>query len=151
MLQSKYIIYMFNTLTSSWVLSLCQVPHFQAQFHFPFTFFPSTERSVTISFFWDMTLHHWITASWHFEAMWCPHLLGLFIIILLAITTHLRVLASSVLRFRDHTQGSSGRAISWSQRPLPGKHTTLTPDKHPCPRRDSKPQSQQASGCRPSP
>ena len=27
------------------------------------------------------------------------------IIILLAITTHLRVLASSFLRFRDHTQG----------------------------------------------
>ena len=27
------------------------------------------------------------------------------IIILMAFTTHLRVLASSVLRFRDHTQG----------------------------------------------
>jgi hypothetical protein len=31
---------------------------------------------------------------------------------------------------------SSGRVISPSQRPLPDKHTTLTTDKHPCPRRD---------------
>jgi hypothetical protein len=28
-------------------------------------------------------------------------------------------------------------------------HTTFTTDKHPCPRRDSNPQSQQAIGCRP--
>jgi hypothetical protein len=27
-------------------------------------------------------------------------------------------------------------------------HTTLTRDRHPCPRRDSNPQSQQGSGCR---
>jgi hypothetical protein len=46
---------------------------------------------------------------------------------------------------------SSGRVISPSHRPLPDKHTTLTTDKHPCPRRDSNPQSQQASGCRPTP
>jgi hypothetical protein len=39
--------------------------------------------------------------------------------------------------------------ISPSQRPLPDKHTTLTTDKHPCPRRNSNPQSQQTSGCRP--
>jgi len=31
------------------------------------------------------------------------------------------------------------------------QHTTLTTDKHPCPRRDSIPQSQQASGRRPTP
>ena len=31
------------------------------------------------------------------------------------------------------------------------QHTTLTRDSHPCPRRDSNPQSQQASGCRPTP
>jgi hypothetical protein len=31
------------------------------------------------------------------------------------------------------------------------QHTTLTRDRHPCPRRDSNPQSQQASGCRPIP
>ena len=29
------------------------------------------------------------------------------------------------------------------------KHTTLTRDRHPCPRRDSNPQSQQTSGCSP--
>jgi len=31
------------------------------------------------------------------------------------------------------------------------QHTTLTTDKHPCPRWDSNPQSQQASGQRPTP
>ena len=31
------------------------------------------------------------------------------------------------------------------------QHTTLTRDKHPCPRRDSNPQSQQAKGRRPTP
>jgi hypothetical protein len=29
------------------------------------------------------------------------------------------------------------------------RHTTLSRDRHPCSRRDSNPQSQQASGCRP--
>ena len=38
-----------------------------------------------------------------------------------------------------------------SQRPLTRQHTTLKRDRHSCPRRDSNPQSQQASGCRPSP
>ena len=33
------------------------------------------------------------------------YILSLCIIILLALTTHFRVLASSVLRFRDHTKG----------------------------------------------
>ena len=31
------------------------------------------------------------------------------------------------------------------------RHTTLTTDKHPCPRRDSNPRSQQANGRRPTP
>jgi len=31
------------------------------------------------------------------------------------------------------------------------QHTTITRDRYPCPRRDSNPPSQQASGCRPSP
>ena len=31
------------------------------------------------------------------------------------------------------------------------QHTTFNIDKHPCPRRDSNAQSQQASGCRPTP
>jgi hypothetical protein len=37
--------------------------------------------------------------------------------------------------------------MSPAQRPLPDKHTILTTDKRPCPRRDSNSQSQQASGC----
>ena len=47
---------------------------------------------------------------------------------------------------RSHTtthgsrQDSSGRVISSSQRPLPD-NTTLTTDRHPCPRWDSNPQS----------
>ena len=41
----------------------------------------------------------------------------------------------------------------WSarQRHLTCQHTTLTRDRHPCPRRDSNPQSQQASCRRPTP
>jgi len=31
------------------------------------------------------------------------------------------------------------------------QHTTFTTDRRPCPRWDSKPWSQQASGCRPTP
>jgi hypothetical protein len=31
------------------------------------------------------------------------------------------------------------------------QHTTLTTDRHPCPRRNSNPQSQQANGRRPTP
>jgi len=31
------------------------------------------------------------------------------------------------------------------------QHKTLATDKHPCPRCDSKPQPQQARGCRPTP
>ena len=41
--------------------------------------------------------------------------------------------------------------ISSSRRPLPDTHTTLTTDRHLCPRRDSNPQSQQARGRRPTP
>jgi hypothetical protein len=75
----------------------------------------------------------------------------------LAFTTHLRVLASSFLRFRDHTNWHStvGRIPldEWSvrRRDLYLTNATLTTDKHPCPRRYSNPQFQQASGCRPTP
>ena len=54
---------------------------------------------------------------------------------------------SSLACFLRHA--SIGRVISPSQRPLPDTHTTLTTDKHPDPRLDSNPQSQQASACRP--
>jgi len=49
-----------------------------------------------------------------------------------------------------HSQDSSGRVISSSQRTLPD-HTTLTTDKYPCFGWDLNPQSQQASGRRPKP
>jgi len=56
---------------------------------------------------------------------------------------------------RSHTttqhsrQDSSGQVISSSQRPLPDN--TQHSQQHSCPRWDSKPQSQQASGRRPTP
>jgi hypothetical protein len=46
---------------------------------------------------------------------------------------------------------SSGRVIGPSQRPLPDNTHIPTRDRHPCPRRNSNPQSQHASGRRPSP
>jgi hypothetical protein len=70
------------------------------------------------------------------------------------------VRASSLSTIHSHTQthhprcDSSGRVISPTQRPLRDnntQHTTLTRDRHPCPRRDSNPQSQQASDRRPTP
>jgi hypothetical protein len=70
--------------------------------------------------------------------------------LLLAFTTHLRVLASSFLRFRGHTHWNvtGGRTAldEWSarRRDLYLTHTTLITDKHPCPRGNSNPQSQQA-------
>ena len=56
--------------------------------------------------------------------------------------------ASSIRRFLNHTQ-----RLWTSDQPVAEtstwQHTTLTTDKHPCPRCDSNPQSQQASGRRP--
>jgi len=41
-----------------------------------------------------------------------------------------------------HTRcDSPGRGIGPSHRPVRVQHTTFTKDKHPCPRRDSNPQS----------
>jgi len=61
----------------------------------------------------------------------------------------------SFLRFLDHTQRRTtvGRTPldEWSARRRDICLTTLTTDKHPCPRRDSNPQSQQASGRKPTP
>jgi hypothetical protein len=80
----------------------------------------------------------------------------LLLLLLPAFTTHLRVLASSFLRFRDHTQwhNTVGRTPldegSAHRRDL-YLTTHNTHNKHPCPRWDSNPQSQQASGCRPTP
>ena len=66
------------------------------------------------------------------------------------------VRASSLSKLHDHTQthhtryDSPGRVISATQRPLPDS-TQKSQQTHPCPRRDSKLQSQQVSGCRPTP
>ena len=69
-----------------------------------------------------------------------------------------RVMASSFFRFLDHRQRRTtvGRTLldEWSacRRDLfLTTQSTLTTDKHPCPRWDSNPQSQQASGRRPTP
>ena len=85
-------------------------------------------------------------------------LCGSSLLLLLAFTTNLWVLASSFSRFRDHTQwhNTVGKTPlhEWSARRRElylTTHTTLTTDKHPCPRRDSNSQSHQASGCRPTP
>ena len=53
----------------------------------------------------------------------------------------------------SHTDTPQSVGILWtSDQPDPGtstwQHTTLTTDRHPCPRRDTKPRSQQASGRR---
>ena len=68
-----------------------------------------------------------------------------------------RAMTSSFLRFLDHTRRRSTvirtPLDAWSvrRRDPTWQHTTLTTDRHPCPRWDSKPQSQQASGRRPTP
>jgi hypothetical protein len=74
----------------------------------------------------------------------------LIITILLAFTTHLRVFSLLSLEVsRSHTRTHlSDQSVVGT---LPDKHSTLTTDKHPCPRWDSNPQSQQANGCRPTP
>jgi hypothetical protein len=43
-------------------------------------------------------------------------------------------------------QNSSEKVITRWQGPLPTQHTSYKGDEHPCPQRDSKPQSQQSSG-----
>jgi len=65
-----------------------------------------------------------------------------------------RAMSSSFLGFLDHTQRRTavGRTLldEWSYRHRDRYPTTHnTHSKHPCPRRDSKPKSQQASGRRP--
>ena len=60
-----------------------------------------------------------------------------------------RAMASSFLRFLDHTQRriTVGRS-SLDERPLPDNTQLSTTDKHPCPLWDSNPWSQQAIGRR---
>jgi len=62
----------------------------------------------------------------------------------------------SLFRFRDHTQTPLSIGLLWtSDRPVTETctrlHTTLKRDKHPCPRRDTNPQSHQAISRRPTP
>ena len=65
-----------------------------------------------------------------------------------------RVMASSFLRLLNDAPQLVG--LLWTSDQLVAEtstwqHTTLTTDKHPCPRWDSNPRSQQASGRRPTP
>jgi hypothetical protein len=68
------------------------------------------------------------------------------------------VMASSFLRFLDHTHNDAPQSVGllWTSNQLVAEtstwqHPTLTKNKHLCPRWDSKPRSQQASGRRPTP
>ena len=66
--------------------------------------------------------------------------------------SHTRSQAASLLRFRDDTDTPHSVGLRWTRdRPVADsstwQHTTFTRDKHPYPRRDSNPQSEQAS-CR---
>jgi len=66
-------------------------------------------------------------------------------------------MAASFVRLLDHTQRRTtlGTTPLDSDQPVAEtstwQHTTLTREKYPCPRWDSNPQSQQASGRRPTP
>jgi hypothetical protein len=56
---------------------------------------------------------------------------------------------------RTHTHTHTVEFLQTRDRPVADtstwKHTTLTRERHPCPRLDSNQQSQQASGCKPTP
>jgi hypothetical protein len=67
-------------------------------------------------------------------------------------------MASPFTRYLDHTQNDAPQSVGllWTSDQLVAKtstwqHTTHTTDKHPCPRWNSNPRSQQASGRRPTP
>jgi hypothetical protein len=66
-----------------------------------------------------------------------------------------RTTTASFFTFLHHTQRHTtvGRLLwTWDRlvaETSTWQHATLTTDRHPCPRRDSNPLSQQASGCRP--
>ena len=66
-----------------------------------------------------------------------------------------QAMASSFLRLLDHTQWRTTACTTpldeWSARRRDLYLTTLTTDRHPCPWRDSNPQSQQMSGRKPTP
>jgi hypothetical protein len=57
---------------------------------------------------------------------------------------------------RSHSNAPQSVGLLWTN-DQPDKETAtwqqtkLTTDRYPCPQRDSKPQSQQASGCKPTP
>jgi hypothetical protein len=107
-----------------------------------------------ISYSWPLALWYFSTWNTQHSILSTYRILRKFLYVLLplllALTTHLRVLASSFLRFRDHTQwhDTVGRTPldEWSarRRDLYLTNTQLTTDNYPCPRRDSNPQSQQA-------
>ena len=102
----------------------------------------------------------WTTYRWHlgFTTSTNVHVCKLYIIFLFFFLWRCdstRAMASSFLRFLDHTQ----RRITvrrtpldeWSARRRDLYLTTLTTHRHSCPLWDSNPRSQQASGRRPTP
>jgi len=57
---------------------------------------------------------------------------------------------------RSHSDTENPVGLLWtSDKPeaetYAWQHASLTTDRHSCPRRDSRPQSQRVSGCRPTP
>jgi hypothetical protein len=59
-------------------------------------------------------------------------------------------MASSLSKLHDHTVTLHSARLLWTRdQTSTRQHTTLTTDRHPCTRRNSKPQSQQASRLRP--
>jgi hypothetical protein len=65
-------------------------------------------------------------------------------------------MTASWFRFRDHLDIPHSVRLLWTSDQLvaetsTSQHTTLTTDRHPCPRQYSNPHSQQAIGRRPTP
>ena len=94
---------------------------------------------------------------WFYKCMWFVAYIG-FLFCFLWRCNPTCALASSFLRFLDHTHNDASQSVGllWTSDKFVGEtstwqHTTLTTDKHQCPRWDSNPRSQQASGRRPTP
>jgi hypothetical protein len=99
-------------------------------------------------------LNYYSSGSSSLPFFMCEDTEGNVLLLLLAVTTHLRILASLFLRFRDSTQWHNivvrTPLDEWSARRRDLYLTTHNTQnrQYSCPRRDSNPQSQQASGCR---
>ena len=94
-----------------------------------------------------------------FVQFWADYgpVLPIFIIFFLWRCGRTRAMASWFMRFHwSHNDSPQSIGLLWTSDQLVAEtstwqHTTLGTDSHPCPRRDSNPQSQQASSRRPTP